>query len=307
MYFYVAYGLGIHSTLPLPELVSVSEVEADVVIRRGKIGCPPSEGDCTGHYFHMTAEEAYLFWEGEGGFLVRNGKEIIVDPLPGVEARLTRLPLLGVVLGTLLQQRGFLGLHASAIALDGGAVAFLGGVGWGKSTMAASLYARGHRLVADDLVALDLDSPGRPMVLPGFPQFKLFPEAAASALGDDPEVLPRLATGFEKRARKVHTGFSQQPLPLRHIYVLSEGPTPKIEPLQPQEAIVHLISHSYAAGILKRFLQGAKAASHFLQCAEIARNVPIYYLKRPRSLSLLAELARLVETHSSKREVTVGE
>jgi len=52
--------------------------------------------------------------------------------------------------------------------------------------MAATLYARGHYLMADDVVALDLGDPTRPLVFPVF-QFKFWPEAAASALGDDPE------------------------------------------------------------------------------------------------------------------------
>jgi len=35
---YVAYGLGIHSVLPLPELVA-KEVVVDVVVRLGKVAC----------------------------------------------------------------------------------------------------------------------------------------------------------------------------------------------------------------------------------------------------------------------------
>ena len=297
MYFYEAYGLSIHSALPLPELVSAAETEADVVIQFGKVDRSLLKITRFGSYFYMTAEEVYFFWDEVGAFLIRNGKEIVIDPFSGVEERLLRLPLLGAVLAVLLHQRGFLTLHASAVAINGGAVVFLGGRGWGKSTLAATLYARGHHLIADDLVGLDVGGTRHPMVLPGFPQLKLLPEAAASALGDDPETLPRLAIGYEKRARRGIDRFSHKPLPLKGIYELSKGPAIEIKPLQPQEAIMQVIANSYIARAANQLLQGVGTSSHFLQCTSLINNVPVYRIERPQSLALVPAVAQLVEEH----------
>jgi hypothetical protein len=65
--------------------------------------------------------------------------------------------------------------------------------------MAATLYGRGHSLVSDDMLAIQIDGDNGPMAIPGFPNFKIWPEAATAALGDDPENLPRLIEGYEKR------------------------------------------------------------------------------------------------------------
>ena len=295
MHSYIAYGLTIHSALPLPELVVASDVGADVVIQLGKVGRPQAGTDHTGSCFHMTTEQAYLFWEQVGSFLVRGGKEIIVDPISGVEESLIRLPLLGMVLAAVLQQRGLLVLHASAVAFNGDAVAFLGASGWGKSTLAATLYARGHPLVADDLVAVDLGGRENPIVLPGFPQLKLLPEAAAASLGDDAELLPRLASGFDKRSHRAANEFSDRPLPLRRMYLLGRGPCLEIEALQPQQVIKHLICQSYLSLVFKQSLQGVIASAHFLQCASLAGKVPLYWLKRQPSLATLPDLTMLVE------------
>jgi hypothetical protein len=46
-------------------------------------------------------------------------------------------------------------LHASAVALDGGAVAFAGVSGAGKSSLALALARRGARPLADDVLALE--------------------------------------------------------------------------------------------------------------------------------------------------------
>lgn len=297
MYCYKSYGLGIHSALPLPELVATAAIGTDVIIQLGRVDLSPPDTISTAGYFHASAQKAYFCWERIGKFLVRDGKEIIIEPFPGVEESLIRLPLLGTVLAVLLYQRGFLVLHASAVAINDGVVAFLGGKGEGKSTMAATLYARGHYLMADDVVALDLADPVSPLVLPGFPQFKLWPEAVISTFGDAPETLPQLAPGYEKRARRAIDRFSHKSLPIKYLCVLSKGSALVLKPLQPQEAIVQLIANSYVARFGNQLLQGVEASIHLNQCASLIKSVPVYCLERPRSLPLLPAIAQLLEKH----------
>ncbi|MBK9713270.1 MAG: serine kinase [Kouleothrix sp.] len=232
-------------------------------------------------------------WRGVGSLLVRGGREIVVDPACGVEERVLRLFLLGGALGLLLHQRGLLTLHASSVAVRGAAVVFLGESGEGKSTMAAAMHARGHAVVVDDVVAIDLSGAGAPLVLPAFPQLKLWPEAT-SLLGDRPEALALLHPEMEKRARPARNGFLRQPLPLAAIYVLAEGPCPEIEPLRPQAAFAELLRFSYAVGLLG---STASTPAHFRQCVELAGRAPIFRLRRQRSLLALPKIAQLVEQH----------
>src|SRR3954447_15177733 len=150
-FLYVAYGLGIRATMPLPELVE-GEAKTEVSIRFGCVyPMLPEIAEKDWCRYSLSSSEDYLFWQGIGAFLVRGGCEIVVDPYPGVDERVLRLLVLGPVLAVLLHQRGRLLLHASAVAVDNEAVLFLGSAGWGKSTMAATLHARGHSLVTDDI------------------------------------------------------------------------------------------------------------------------------------------------------------
>ena len=287
-FFYGAFGLSIHSAFTLPELPA-GKAAGEVSVRYGTVRCVLPEALAAGTCFRATRDQVHLFWGDVGSFLVRGGREIIVEPAAGVEESVLRLFILGPALAVLLHQRGRLVLHGSAVALDGGAVVFLGGPGWGKSTLAAALYARGHGILADDVTAVDADA-GRPMVFPGFPQLKLWPEAAA-ALGDGPETLLRIHPMLEKRARPAGRGFPEAPLPLKRIYVLAKGSAHALEPLRPQEALVELVRHSYCA----RLLQALDARRHFLHCASLANRVPVCRLKGERSLSALPDLAHLVE------------
>lgn len=297
MYFYKAYGLHIHSVIPLPELVTAAQANPDVIIKFGQVDRSLMQVYREVMYLHTTPEEVHFAWDEVGAISVRHGKEIIIDPLPNVEERLLRLPLFGMVFSVILHQRGFMALHASAVEINGGAAIFLGGKGWGKSTLAATLYGRGHNLIADDLVAVDVSNTGSPTIIPGFPLLKLLPEAAAFALGDDPETLPRIAEGFEKRARQDINRFSQRPIPLKGIYRLAEGSIPALKPLEPQQATAELISNSFIALCAHTLLTGKGGALHLHQCTSLVKSVPAYRLERPQSLELVPEMAKLVEAN----------
>lgn len=292
---YTAYGLTIASELPLSELLSGAGKPA-VEIRLGTVARQPDEVGKTGDFVRAGLDEAALFWQDVGVFLVRQGRQIVVDPCPGVDPDLLRMFLLGSALGVLLQQRGFLTLHASAVEIEGGAAAFIGWKGHGKSTTATALQARGHRLLTDDILALDLTAPTNPLVLPGFPQIKLRPDAAA-ALVAQPEALPRLHPEVNKLAYLPHDHFSLAPMPLRAIFVLAQGPEPALERVAPQTALLALISHSYAL----RFLKTAGAtADHFQQCSQLCEQVPVYSLQRPYALEAMPQIVRLVEAELTR-------
>ena len=290
---YLAYGLGIRAAMPLPELV-VGEAEEEVSIRFGGVDQPPSETSEKGSsHYRLASNEDCLFWQGVGSFLVQGGRDIVVDPSPGLDERMLRLFILGPILAVLLRQRGHLLLHASAVAVADEAVLFLGSSGWGKSTMAAVLHSRGHSLITDDIAVLQAEE-SHPMLFPGFPQLKLWPEALVS-LGDDPETLPRWNPHFEKRARSASHRFPSTPLPIKRIYVLNEGDAPEILPLRPQEAFMELVRHTYGSDYGLQTAMGVGSTSHFLKCATIANQVAVCSLKRQRALSQLPNLSRLVE------------
>ena len=291
---YRAYGLQIDSELVLPELVA-GEGEAEVTIRFGAVTGSRAETAGRGWAFHATPEGVVLSWSGVGAFLVRDGREIVMDPLPGVEERVLRLFLLGTTLAVLLHQRGWVVLHGSVVASAGRALAFVGPKQAGKSTIAALLHGRQYDLLADDVVAIDL-SQGDPLALSGFPQMKLWPDSI-EAVGLAAEALPRLRAELEKRSYRVAHGFSQHPVPLRCIYTLSRGPRLKIERLRPAEALKALMPHWYGARYGMELLRALGLVAFFRQCTSLASTVAICRLERPTSLSDLPEVARLIDAH----------
>lgn len=290
MFSYLAYGLGVHSALPLPEFVC-AEAGCDVTIQLDTQApffpspLPPER------YLTVTQEEAILSLAQVGTFRVCHGKEIWVTPAAEADEALLRLYITGTLMALLLYQRGLLPLHASAVEIQGEAVAFLGESGWGKSSLAAALHQRGHRILTDDVTAVDIKTIP-PQVYPAFPQLKLHPKTAAS-LGYDREPLLMLHPLEEKRGFRFAHHFSATLSPLQAIYLLDEGPRQHIDPVDKQMAIVELIRHSYPTRLLQ---QGSSA--HFLHSVALVQQVPIYRLVRQQTLAALPALAQMIETHT---------
>jgi hypothetical protein len=292
VYRYTAGGLVIDSEIALPELPR-GEAEPDVVVRLGAVDGVPAEARQEERYARATADTIYLHLRDCGACRIRAGREIVVEPSPRADERLLRLFVLGPALAAILRQRGRLVLHASGVAIDGGAVAFLGGSGWGKSTVAAAFHVAGRALVDDDVLGIATDGPV-PVTIPGVPRVKLYPDVATHlGMAALPVVQPRVG----KLGLAVAERFVTGPLPLRAIYVLEDAEAVALVPLAPPAAVIEMLRHSYGA----RTFQSTGAPEHFRQCATVATRVPARRLRRPRSLAGLPELVRVVE-----RDLTAG-
>jgi hypothetical protein len=307
MYEYHAYGLLVRSVLPLPELQGVSPTgvrpRGELVVSFGSVGVVPSVLNGEGVGFWSDGEEACHYVEKVGAFLVRRGREIVVEPAPGVEDRTLRLSVLGPALGLALHQRGFLVLHGSVVAHGDATLAILGANGWGKSTLAAALCRKGYTLVADDLAAVATE--GELTVMAGFPQVKLWPESVR-LLGDDPERLAALHPGFDKRAWRAEQRFAPAARRLTDLYVIASGPEPALERLSPRQACLELLAHWYGhrfgGGLLR-----ASADRHLRQCAALADHLPMHRLFRSGGPATLLRLADLIDEEVRRRTPAQGE
>jgi hypothetical protein len=280
MQTYSAYRLNIASELPFPEL-TITAAEPDIYIRIRPLDTPEAVL-CFGPGSYTGETEL-------GRLLLNNGRELVLDPLPGIDEAVLRPFMLGPALALLLRQRGLLTIHASSVAIDGAAVAFVGNTGWGKSTLAKAFHAQGYALVTDDLLAIDL-SGDKAVIAPSFPLIKLWPDSA-EALGDDPSHFSRLHEGTDKLVHCLSEGFQDDLVLLKRIFILGKGDEISIARLAPQDALVHLIAHSWG---VKNFTERHFQQSHLEQCAQLVNQVAVSHLKRPKDLQLIPEIMQAI-------------
>jgi hypothetical protein len=122
-------------------------------------------------------------------------------------------------------------LHASAVAIDGGAVAFTGVSGSGKTSLAMELCRRDAEFLTDDVLALELA--GEELIgHPGSPVAGLDHAEAERLRAAGVEGGPPLAVDFRERIERVATG--AEPRPLQALFVLDRRPdgpaAPRFEP-----------------------------------------------------------------------------
>jgi hypothetical protein len=284
---YAAFGLVIESSIELPEFDPGGNGAPDVTIRRGEVEKLPPVHDRPGAQHHIQDGESILILD-EIGRLRVTPREIVVDANVDCADSVVRAFIVGPGIATLLVRRGYLVLHASAVELDGAAVAFVGLPSAGKSTTAAALHALGRPLVTDDILPTDVaQSP--PQVFPGFARLKMWRETA-EAVGVSTDgwapIYPHLDKAFRPAER-----MTSDSLPLARVYVLDEGEDVAVEQIAPGKAVVEILTHTWATTALTAF----SPASHLRACAEVARAVPVRRLRRPLSLERVGELARAVE------------
>ena len=133
--------------------------------------------------------------------------------------------------------RGLEVFHAGAVAVDGGAVAFLGPSGAGKTSIALALCRLGAGFLADDVLAVERDG-DRLLGHPGAPVAGIAGEEAERLRGrrslDSDTIL-----AADPREAVVRVTPQRGPLPLRAIFVLDRRPgeasTLRFEPvIEPQ-------------------------------------------------------------------------
>lgn len=295
---YSCFDFCLRSEIPLPELTRAAEVGAtpvvDVVF--GEVpetlpGAAPAE-------FAIQAEgdDVLLVVKGTARYLVRNGREIVVDPVEGASERNVRLFLLGSALGILCHQRGLLPLHANAVVADGGAYAFAGHSGVGKSTLAAHFAREGYEVLCDDVCVVSFDGGGRPLAWPGLPRLKLWGDAA-EAFGHDSVLLDRAIEGLDKYHVPLVPARAVRPVPLRRLYLLArtdEGQEPEIQRLQGQRAMAAAMEQTYRNLYLGPM---GLAAQNFRQCAALLAQVEIYEARRDWGYEVFGSQAELLERH----------
>lgn len=292
-YLHQAFGLNIHSCLRLPELLSAEAVTADVEIVYGEVPAELPGVLARGVRYQSAPGALRLQVDGVATFLVREGRRVVIARDPAGDDDDVRTFLLGPVFGAMLHQRDDLVLHGSAVAVDGGSVAFIGVSGAGKSTLASAFRKRGHAVLTDDLCVIRPGPGGGMMIYPGFPRMKLWLDSLKQ-LEVSPEGLRRLRHKIEKRLLPLGEDFATAPQRVKKIYLLR--PTNKddldLTAVHGVQKFSILKRHTYRFG----FLAGIdEKAGHFQQALKLAQQAQLAVARRPTGVFRLDELVQLIE------------
>ncbi len=303
---YFTFGLSIRSDFELHGLSELADSDGpEVRIRRCETLeaalVPPTFSTFQRPRCLVRAAPGFISydWTDLGEVIVRAGREVLVCTADGVSDEDIAPFLTGAVLGNLLEQRGEVVLHGSAVCLDDSAIAFLGNKGAGKSTLALGLERSGFELVSDDLLPVSFER-GTASTMPGGPQIKLWRDSAES-IGLEPAALPKISKFIDKRAYRPESFCRRDRVEIGSFYILSEGEVTLIEQLPATEAFVELTRNAYIARYL---VDTQRSGHHFQTLTSIVKSVPVFRLSRPFDFRFTSSVIETVLDHASDNRST---
>ncbi len=246
-----------------------------------------------------TEGARWILVDDSGVFRIsRDGRTIHWRPNREPSWEFGRADLMGRVLNTTLHMEGLLTLHAGAVDVGPGAVAFLAPSGSGKSTLSLSLVQRGGRLVTDDDLPVELPDIGSVRVRPG---------GASARLTD--ESRQRLGIGRDRALNREgklvvsdlpERAICGKPVPLEALYLLASVP-PRDAEATVRRVRMGAVEATLAVQGQVKFgeMLGAAAMPTLLdRVATLVRRVPVYTLYLVRDFDRLDEgLDQLLSWH----------
>jgi hypothetical protein len=293
---YRLYGVALHSTLALPCGRNSDKNAPNVYLTSGnrtrfsqlrKRLAVDSKANTWFLYHRVPGGESYLRWVDHFEFTISaDGRNIQYNPLNGVTTEALSAYLLGHVLSFSLLAFGFEPLHATVFVIDGKAVALVGDCGYGKSTLAAALVARGFPILTDDLMVLTRHGSGW-MVQPGLPRLKLFPSVAERLLGHHAAGTPMNTRTAKLMIPLAKHQVVSRPVPLKALYILPEPGRPAgrvgIQPLSGCDAFLEVVRAAFNLTVTDK----SRLANQFAFAERLVASVPVGRLSYRRSFAAL--------------------
>lgn len=300
VYHYKVFGLTLASDIELDVLTPCAAAQGPMLRIERVTGLRPTETPPFDPYFEITPERQFMNWNAVGTFCIEDPWHVRVDPLPEVSDHLVSQAMLGLVISLVLERHGVLCLHAGAVAIEGRAAIFLGDKGAGKSTTSATLLARGHVPLTDDLVAVEgaLEPQPAPHVRPGFASMKLWPDAVAALALEEDSSDRMIHPSVAKVQKRVEAPMASDPVPMGALFVLrraAEVSTPATRRLPPHEALQMVLRYTFMARYGEARLGQAHLTGHMKRCGAVVATTPVYELMIPQDLTRLPDLAHTIE------------
>ncbi|HEX6211613.1 MAG TPA: hypothetical protein VF136_12605 [Methylomirabilota bacterium] len=227
-----------------------------------------------------------MAWPGLGVYRFEDHTPVVsATPLPSVAPERMADVFTRGVAPIVLLTRGFEVLHASAVRLGPGVVAFCARSGTGKSTLAHALSARGHEAWADDalpiMVTEDNTMASR---LPFVPRV----DSGRTPAGAAPRGWPPRRIVIERPARLAGIVMLERGSP-------EDGAIATVQRTAPAAAFSLLMPHAHDVD-LGGFVRRRALVEHLLAIVE---RVPVYELRFEPDLLRLGDLAAFVEERFS--------
>lgn len=278
-YYYKLYDLIVKSDFKMDELLQIEErKDYDVCIKYENINEDIKRKVDEVFWYHIEDNYAVLEIRDVANYYIKAGKEIIVDPFENYKMHELKTFILGSCFGILLKQRGQIAIHGGAVKINNKAFILTGKTGAGKSTLTNAFMDKGYKFLSDDVSPLNVKEIIK--VMPAYPQQKLCKDAM-DKMGYNTEEFKKIDEKRDKYAISAYDSFIKEPLELGGIceIELHNKKDVNIEEVKGKDKILSIIRNIYRIEI---FDENQLNKDYFKKCLNIALNIPLFKIKRPK-------------------------
>jgi hypothetical protein len=281
MFRYEAYGYSIDSEIELPLApIPALKSESDITIRRGRV--------------EEMSNGVVRRIEGLLTFSISYEGLVVVDIIDKSKTKYIASVIRGEIISAFLRWKGHLVIHASAVSVEGKAIAFMGPSGYGKSVSAMSVidYSGKSKLITDDILPLSFDKKYI-YANPSFPRARLWGAEQKKFIHNKVKV-SSIHEGSKKKEIDVDHKFENKATRLDSIFFLSgyrdEGGV-TIEVMEKVESLKFIMSQIWSRGIVDKNKYKIQDINNV---AKLVKSVDIFKLKRTRNINKVGIMAKSV-------------
>lgn len=311
MYLYKIYGMIVESDIELREAYECREsAYAQVSIRyadmQEEIGrieetirterAEWSEDGQEWSVCEINRNRSMLYYHTIGLFVISDGNLIEYTPVMDVHSPMFHQWILNMALAIIKVEKEEIILHGSSLMLPDREQAFLisGDSGSGKSTLADYLLKRNCRFITDDVAALSYEEDG--IYIEGaYPTRRLCLNVVEQQKLKKDELTYINDGEREKYILSMKDAYwGAIPHPLKAIFVLTlnhDGEEVELIEHQGSGKLQWISNNLYRK---RSYRQMGVTPKVFSQCLRIARDIPVYELRRPLHTQTVEQLADMI-------------
>ncbi len=283
-YYFKAFGLNIQSEFPFQGINIPEKGFFDISVTKGKFVPYLQKPIVSGLSFESDYENMLLKIPNVANFLIKDGKEVIIDKFDSSELREVELFFMGSVMAVILMQRGIVPFHGSAFEKEGKCIIISGNSGAGKSTLLRNFIEQGFRALTDDVCALSIKD-GKVILTPSYPSSKIWADVMSKynlTKTKENQVRPEI----EKYKHSFSDKFCNTPLEVEAVYILKSKNTNQfsMDEVKGFEKFKALKLNLYRP----KFPEATnKEKETFIILNKLASQSKLYHLTRSTSINLL--------------------
>ena len=220
MYQYAACNLMIKSEISLPELGAYSHIDQgikdQVNIMLGHVPDEIPDVVLQGLYYQIKPNVLRLEIPNIAKFMIKNGEQIIIEPVGNIDIENIRTFVLGPCIAILLMQRDLFLMRGLVIKVKNFSISLIGDIETSPLSITASFVKRGYAVLSDEICIINQ----KLEALPSYPYhfIWLYSKWKQAIYGRH---YIRARQNIPKYIVPLRKNFYPEPLPLKKIFILN--------------------------------------------------------------------------------------